>query len=323
MSDCSPPVSLSLSPPQTISTNLFQSPKTKCDIDNTPYPVTEPLYKIVTPHNNQPITIASHFLDNEPSRKSVRLSQSIVNYSRPAELKLIPLNSTHAFVIFARLNNGIRRAFSDFYDMVEGMCRIVKEMHIWHLKLFFRWWQIFASFLSASLDAYKDLLLPWVQRKVQLPDSVTVDHAKDLCKSIKIVLDILENLESKITRRSPDETVRKIIKAVSAIPILFKYLIDVEKHIPALVEEHFTQKEILITEKHLANFLHKNGVPQCRRMHLLVLARGMTSEVAAWKNFLSFHVRMSSWAQSSKFQANYVEVVQKLSSLKNSPETLG
>lgn len=316
MSRCSPPLPLSQPLSHANFSNLFKSPKTKCETDDVFCPATAPLFEVVTPRNDQLLTSVSHFLINEPSRKSIILSPSIVNPTRPVELKLTPLTFSPAVDLFVRLNNGIRQAFTDFFEMSEAMCRIVKDVRTSHLKLFFRWWQIFASFLSASIDAYKDLLLPWVQLKAQLPDSITVYHTEALWRSVKTVLDTLEKIESQVMRRPPDETVPKIVKALSGIPVLFQYLTDTEKYFPVLLREHYTEKEVSVIEKKLFKFLQRRGSPLCRRMHLLVLARGMTpEEVVAWKPSLSIPVRMSLWAQSHKFQANFVEVIQELSSL--------
>lgn len=295
-------------------------------VDECEVPMTAPVHRLVshglgisiqqTPDGEDVLKVESDFISKEPPHKSLRLTCAVLNYVRPDGLNLVPLGSSVSVDLFARLNNGMRRGLIDLYNIIEAMRRGVQDLRTSKLKLFFRWWDIFASFLSVSFDAYQQVLLPWVSRKEPLPETVAVSATDAVGKSIDSVLNTFKTIHSHMMRRAPDETIARIIKALNGIHPLVKYFFEIENNLPDLVERQYSRKETENIEKGLITFVHKQGSPLHRRMHVLVLARGMTiEEHAAWKHTLPFFVRVSMRAHSSKFKTNFVSVFQKLASM--------
>lgn len=96
--------------------------------------------------SGEPMDVKSDFLAKTmPARKSARLTSAILNYSRPDGLNLVPLGTSWAVDIFARLNNGARRSFIDLYNMIDAMQHRVSDLRTSELKLFLHWWHLFAS----------------------------------------------------------------------------------------------------------------------------------------------------------------------------------
>lgn len=286
--------------------------------------------------------VKSDFVGKDPpSRKSARLTSSSLTLVRPPGLNLVPQGTSWSVDIFTRLNNAVRRSFIDLCNMIDAMQRRIKQLRTSDLALFFRWWQLFASFLSVSLDAYDRVLLPWIapaaakrhaaSAGVTPPPSppgssdsaqqrphwnATVDSLTVLQITVSTVVNSFETIQRQSTRRPPDETMVNIIKAVLDLSPLIKFFTDVENNGPQLVEQHFTESEVLKVDRKLMSFLHCTGAPSFRRMHLVLLARALAPhELPVWQRSISTFHRISFHVNKRKFKSSFVTIVNTLASI--------
>jgi hypothetical protein len=248
-----------------------------------------------------------------PERKSARLSSALLDYKRPDGLNLVPLGTTWAVDLFVRPHNGVRRELIDLYNMVDSFQRRVQEIRSQDLKLFFVWWDVFTSYLEAVFDLIDKLLIPWALGNSAAPegleDAVRAagrEHLNTLLKAFDVVLD-------QMPRRSPDESLAKIIKALTSIHPIFEFIEVVESKMPDVADSNHSAKQGRQMEKQVASFLVKHGDEDSRRLHLLIMARGMTEEVAsAWKKRVPALLRLLSSSQNTNFRTHHLRCVDKL-----------
>lgn len=246
-------------------------------------------------------------------RKSARLSSALLNYRRPDGLNLVPLGSSWALDIFARLHNGIRRELIDLYNMIDAMQKHIQDLRTSDLKLFFSWWDLFSSFMEVACDAHEMVLFPWIRKRAELPEALSESARSKLNETVESMLGSFDTVYSQMSRRPPDETMAKIIKALVDMHPIVEHFENFENNVPTLIEEHFKPKEAKSIEKKLASFLHKTGDSDFRRLHLSIVARGMTEEVlSAWQKLLPPLVRLSYRSYSNRFTETHIAAVQKL-----------
>lgn len=260
------------------------------------------------------ILMPSDFLTaNVASRKSARLSSALLNYRRPDGLNLVPLGSSWALDVSARLHNGIRRELIDMYNMIDAMQKHIQDLRTMDLKLFFSWWDLFSSFMEVACDAHDKILLPWILKRGTLPEALNEGARSKMKETVNSMLGNFDTVYSQMSRRPPDETMAKIIKALVDMHPIVEYLENFENNIPTVIEEFYKPKDAKSIEKRLAVFLHKNGDNDFRRLHLSIVARGMTDEVlSAWQRFVPALVRFSYRSYGSMFADTHIAAVQKL-----------
>lgn len=257
--------------------------------------------------------IRSDFLQKEIHRKSIRLTSGLLTCTRPSGLNLIALGTSPSMDIFVRLGNGIRRILLDLYNIIEGLRTQIIELRTKEVKLFFKWWEILDSYISTSLDVYSILLLPWASQYnlSNLPD------IKSVRKIFRETVKCFDGIESHISRRAPDETIARIIKGLTQMgESISNFLQSVENYVPdGLDDGGVKEKEIMKMEKKVVRFLHRRGVAMYRRLHLLILERGMSlEEAAAWKSMtVPLDLRITIWTMTTRLESKYLVVVQALS----------
>lgn len=260
--------------------------------------------------------ISSDFLTAQAApRKSARLTSALLNYRRPEGLNLIPLGSSWALDVFARLHNGARRELIDMYNMVDAMQKRVEDLRSADLKLFFSWWDLFSSFVEVSFEVHQKVLVPWIQKRSTVPRELGEEAQETVKKILNTLLSNFDTIYSQLPRRPPDETMAKIIKGLVDMHPIVEYLENIENTVPEVVEEVYKPSDAKKIEKKVAQFLHKRGDDDFRRMHLSVVARGMTTDgLSAWHKVLSPLVRISYRSFGKAFEATHVKIVQKLAS---------
>lgn len=264
--------------------------------------------------NTDTLLVSSDFLTASVApRKSARLSSALINYRRPDGLNLVPLGSSWALDVFARLHNGIRRELIDMYNMIDSMQRRIQELRTSDLKLFFDWWDLFSSYVEVSFDAYDKLLIPWIVKKDSLPDSLNENVRANMTQTVRSLLKNFDNYYSQMPRRPPDETMAKIIKGLVHMHPIVEYLEKFENEIPVTIESSYRPKDVRMMERKIAIFLHKTGDLGFKHMHLAVVARGMTDEVlSTWHKILPIWVRISYRSNSKLYSNTHLSVVRKL-----------
>lgn len=258
--------------------------------------------------------VSSDFLTATVSpRKSARLSSALINYRRPDGLNLVPLGSTWALDVFARLHNGIRRELIDMYNMIDSMQRRIQELRTPDLIFFFNWWDLFSSYIEVSFEAHDKLLIPWIVKKSALPDSLNENVRANMKQTIHSMLKSFDMSYSQLPRRPPDETMAKIIKGLVHMHPIIEYLEKFENDIPGIIESNYRQKDVKVMERKIAAFLHKTGDLDFKHMHLCVAARGMTEEaLSAWHKILPIWIRLSYRTNGKLFSNSHLSVVRKL-----------
>lgn len=261
-------------------------------------------------------TINSDFLSAQPApRKSARLTSALLNYRRPEGLNLIPLGSSWALDVFARLHNGIRRELIDMYNMIDAMQKHIQDLRSGDLNLFFDWWDLFSSYIEVSFDLHAKLLVPWVLKKGVMPKSLDEHARSNMKKTLGAMLANFDTVYSQLPRRPPDETMAKIIKGLVDMHPIVEYLENCENNIPPVLEELYKPADAKKIEKKIASFLHKKGDEEFRRMHLSIVARAMTAEgLSAWQKLLPPFTRLSYKSYAKSFDTSHVKIVQKLAS---------
>lgn len=255
----------------------------------------------------------SDFLQTDTSRRSLRLTSALLNYARPPGLNLVPLGASACVDVFARLGNGVRRAFIDMYNMIEEMRRRVEEVRTKRVQLFFDWWMTFSSFLSTSLDTYAVLLLPWA---AVYGDGADMPDIKAVVESVSDTIEVFENIEQHVARRAPDETVARIIRAVETMgaPVA-RFLHAVENAVPDVLDAAgVTDKEIRKIERKVLKYMHRHGPKESRKFHIFMVERGMSmEECAAWKaSIVPFLLKLVLWTSAKRFETQYTAIVTAL-----------
>lgn len=260
--------------------------------------------------------MASDFLTgNTAPRKSARLSSALLNYRRPDGLNLVPLGSSWALDVFARLHNGIRRELIDLYNMIDSMQKRIQDLRTADLNMFFSWWDMFSSYMEVACDAHEKVLIPWVTKRGRLPDALDETARLQLTGKVREMLAKFDTVYSQLNRRPPDETMAKIIKALVDMHPIVECLENFENYIPTAIEENYKHKDARTIEKKLASFLNKTGDSDFRRMHLCVVSRGMTEDVlSAWQRLLPPLIRLSYRSHTNKFTETHLSIVRKLAS---------
>lgn len=258
--------------------------------------------------------MASDFLNaNAAPRKSARLSSALLNYRRPDGLNLVPLGSSWALDIFARLHNGIRRELIDLYNMIDSMQKRIQDLRTADLEMFFSWWDLFSSFMEVACDAHEKILIPWVKKRGKLPDVLDEATQLQLSQKVSTMLSNFDTVYSQLSRRPPDETMAKIIKALVDMHPIVECLEKFENNVPLVIEENYKRRDGKSIEKKLASFLNKTGDADFKRLHLCVVSRGMTEEVlSAWQRLLPPLIRLSYRSHANKFTDTHISIVQKL-----------
>lgn len=262
------------------------------------------------------LLIASDFLTAQAApRKSARLTSALLNYRRPEGLNLIPLGSSWALDVFARVHNGIRRELIDMYNMIDAMQKHIQDLRSGDLKLFFSWWDLFSSYIEVSFDVHQKVLVPWILKRGSMPDSLGEEVRSNMKRTVSSMLSNFDTVYSQLPRRPPDETMAKIIKSLVDMHPIVEYLESFENNIPEVVEGLYKPADVKKIEKKVASFLHKKGDDDFRRMHLSIVARAMTAEVlSAWHKLLPPLTRLSYKSFAKSFEATHVKTVQKLAS---------
>lgn len=264
--------------------------------------------------SEEAIEIASDFVSrsNAP-RKSARLSSALLNYSRPEGINLVPLGTSCGLDLFARLHNGIRRELIDMYNMIDSMQRRVEKLRTSDLKLFFRWWDLFSSYLEVTFECHEQVLWKWILKKTTLSNTIPDAKREEMKESVTLMLKGFDSVYNQMSRRPPDETMAKLIKGLASMHPIVEFLGKIEASVPEVVEEYYTPRDIRKLEKQVASYLHKTGDSDFRRMHLQVMTRAMTEEVlSAWQKTISPLLRFSYRASSKRFSTAHLAVVQKL-----------
>lgn len=266
----------------------------------------------ISPTDALSLQFTNKFWTQRSIRKT-RLYSEYLNYTRPEGLNLVPLDADRASIMMARLHNGIRREFMDLYNIIDSMQRRVHDLRSAELELFFQWWDLFSSFLEASFMSHEHVLVPWLQKKTSMPPFLNDSTRNEMRRIVQTFLQKFETTYSQLTRRPPDETLAKIIQSLDDVHAIIEYLETFEKHIPAVIEEHFKPNDIKQIERKVAVYLHKHGDSDFRRLHLSVIARAMTEEqLPAWKKSLPLIIRFSYRSHSKKFDTTHTEAAQKL-----------
>lgn len=296
--------------------------------------------------------VESDFLQtNITSRKSVRLTSALLHYARPDGLNLVALGTSHSLDMFVRLNNGIRRSMIDLYNMVDTMRRQVQDMRTVTVRRFFTWWTLFASFLTTSLDIYHDIFLPWIVGHMVTNngggstgtnnndhghngDDVVIirkrkndcDNRIELTETVKTVdetVALFNNIRNHVTRRAPDETIARIIRAVEKLAGFPRFLQATEDRLPDIIDQEcggdggkstIPEREFLKLHRRVLRYLYSHGSSaEKRRFHVLLVERGMTfEEMAAWRPMVPFHIRMAAWACKTKFEKKYMNILREI-----------
>lgn len=262
----------------------------------------------------------SDFLTEPTLRKSVRLTSALLNYAHPPGLNLTPLGTAWSLDPLARVNNAARRAFLDLFNMLDGMQRRVHDLRTTDLQLFFKWWKVFASFVTAALTSYESVIVPWLLScstfdVEKIPSDVSLVRAHAHSTTLAGIVSAFDTINKQTLRRAPDETLARMIKTSSDMRLIIEFYAAMENSLPRLIESHFNQLDVKALERRLAIHLHKTGVSHTRRMHLHIVARSMTDDsVSAWHKLFPHLIRLSYQAYTSKFQTTYVAVVNALAS---------
>jgi hypothetical protein len=248
-----------------------------------------------------------------PERKSARLSSALLDYKRPDGLNLVPLGTTWSVDIFVRPHNGVRRELIDLYNMIDSMQRRIQDLRSQDLKLFFLWWDAFTSYLSAVFNATDKLLLPWALGSATPPPCLAEPVRSAGREHIKSMLAAFDVILEQLPRRPPDESLAKIIKALTHIHPIFEYIEAVETTMPEVADASLQPKQGRAMERRVARFLAKQGDDDYRRFHLQMLARGMNEEVSsAWIRRMPPLLRLTMSAQTNKFRMEHLRCVDKL-----------
>lgn len=145
------------------------------------------------------------------------------------------------------------------------------------------------------------------------PRALSKDAVETSMQSVNSMIATFHTIDSQVNRRPPDESMAKVIKSLNDFQRLVDFLSAVENDVPDIVESHLSPKECRSVEKKLTAFLHKNGQPQFRRMHLHIIARAMSTEaLSAWKKSTSLFVRFSYQLHTKKFETSFVAVMNTL-----------
>lgn len=248
-----------------------------------------------------------------PERRSARLSSALLDYKRPDGLNLVPLGTTWSVDIFVRPHNGIRRELIDLYNMIDSMQRRVQELRSADIKRFFRWWEVFASYLRTVFDLSNQVLVPWGLKGTERPNALAESVGTACGEHIEGMFGLFHTILEQMPRRPPDESLAKIIKALTHIHPIFEYLEAVENTMPEIAEANMTAKEAARMEKKVAIYVHKNGDADFRHFHLNILGRGMTEEIAsAWRRRVPPILRIMTSGSKAKFANSHIGIVDKL-----------
>lgn len=265
--------------------------------------------------SEEAILVNSDFGSTRPSfRKSARLSSALLNYSRPDGINLIPLGSSWALDIFARLNNGARRELIDLYNMIDSMQKRVQDLRTADLNHFFVWWHLFSSYLEVVFDCYEHVLLPWLSNKhPSTCASLTPTHCTQVKEKLAEMLQNFHTVYTQMTRRPPDETMAKIIKSLVGMHPIVEYFESIENNAPDTVEQNTDQKDVRRMERKLAKYIHSHGDNGFKKMHLLIMTRAMTDQVlSAWQKAIPSLIRISYRTANNKFTSTHLVAVRKL-----------
>lgn len=267
--------------------------------------------KLIT---EETIQVKSDFLSmKEPVRKSARLSSALLNYKRPEGINLVPIGSSWALDIFARLHNGARREMIDLYNMIDCMQKKVEDLRSSHLKLFIDWWHVFSSYLKVCFRSHEDVLMPWAFKDVTAPEAVSDTKRGEIKKVVLSIFRNFDTIDEQLSRRPPDESMAKIIKGLSDIHPVVEYFEAIENNVPDLLEQKYTLKDGKKVEKRLASYLHNTGSADVRRMHLVIMTRAMHDDVvSAWQKTIPPLVRISYKSSNKRLSATHLAIVDKL-----------
>ncbi|CAN8076418.1 unnamed protein product [Agarophyton chilense] len=257
---------------------------------------------------------ASDFLATQTTeKKSVRLSSALLNYTRPDGINPVPLGSSWALDLLARLHNATRRELIDLYNMVDSMKRRVHQLGSADLRSFFTWWHLFSSFLKTTFEAHTQLLFPWVSTRAQLPDALGEQPIHGVKDKLQSLFKEFRTANEQLSRRAPDETLARIIKALVHMHLIVQHLETVENTLPELIEQQFQPAEAKRLEKKLVRFMHSHGRADYKKMHLMLITNAMTSEAAsAWHKSMPTMLRLSYRTTSNRFNATHTAAVRKL-----------
>lgn len=262
----------------------------------------------------QKIAANSDFLTaRQPARKSARLSSALLDYKRPDGLNLVPLGTTWAVDLFVRPHNGVRRELIDLYNIVDSLQRRVQHMRSQDLKLFFRWWKQFACYLETAINLGDKVLIPWALNGSTAPQALD-DAVRSAGKEhLNLLLQSFSVIQDQLARRPPDESLAKIIKALTHVHAIFEFMEAIESTMPEIADANRDEKQGRRMEKRVAVYLSKNGESEKRKLHLLIMARGMTEEVqSAWRRRLPPKLRIIAASQKNHFRVSHLNVVDKL-----------
>ncbi|KAI0567727.1 hypothetical protein FGB62_1g34 [Gracilaria domingensis] len=265
-------------------------------------------------HSEEILNPQSDFLSNQtPEKKSVRLSSALLNYTRPDGINPVPLGSSWALDLLARLHNATRRELIDLYNMVDSMKRRVQQLGSADLRTFFTWWYLFSSFLKTTFEAHTQLLFPWVSSKAQLPDALDEQAIRGVKDKLQSLFKEFRTANEQLSRRAPDETLARIIKALVHMHLVVQHMENVENTLSDLIEQQFQPAEANRFDKKLARFMHSHGRGDYKRMHLLLIANAMSSEATSvWHKSMPTMLRLSYRTTSKRFNATHANAVRKL-----------
>ncbi|PXF40656.1 hypothetical protein BWQ96_09637 [Gracilariopsis chorda] len=265
-------------------------------------------------HSEEPLQLESDFVcTNTPERKSVRLSSALLNYTRPTAINPLPLGSTWALDLPARLHNAIRRELIDLYNMVDSMKRRVHQLGTADMRTFFSWWRLFSSFLKTVFLTHTQVIFPWLSAKTTLPDAVNDAHIQEVQDKLQALLKEFRIANEQLSRRAPDETLARIIKGLIHMHIIVQHLESVESALPDVIEQHFQPTDQKKIEKKVASFLHSHGRVDEKKMHLLLVANAMNPEaLAAWNKMLPRLIRISYRTANKRFHTTHLSAVRRL-----------
>ena len=265
--------------------------------------------------SDPPLAIKSDFLNfDAPKTRSVRLSSVLLHYSRPDGINPVPLGSSWSLDVFCRIHNGLRRELVDLYNMIDAMQKRVHDLRTSDLKAFFIWWNLFSSYLEAMISCYDDVLWPWISSKLKLSECAPSLNREQTRKAVEEFLNKFDVIYDHLSRRPPDETMARMIKSMADLHPIVEYIGKLEATLPDLVENSFELKEAKRIEKDISRYFHNKGDPDYKKMHLLIMARGMSDQLyTTWKKTLPFSVRMTYKTMTKRFNATHLAAVSRLS----------
>lgn len=199
------------------------------------------------------------------------------------------------------------------YNMVDSMQKRVQEIRTADLNLFFIWWDLFSSYLETTFACHDELLWPWITSKLKLSDCAPDLKKEETKKIMDAFLKKFDVIYDQISRRPPDETMAKMIKALADVHPIVEYFERIEANLPDHIESAYNIKEARKIERKISSYMHHKGDQQFRKMHLLVMSRGMTDQlISAWRKTLSLILRLSYRSATKRFQATHLHAVNKL-----------